>query len=202
MIQLLQPVDSAVGTPFSGLLFQWESDLGDVEYVVQVATDPNFSSLVINQPLTLGVGPQYQWTAGVSLLPETTYFWRVAGNAYAEVSLLNVFVTTCAAPTISVLGSTVAGSKAIVSWVAPGASVTVYHGTETGVYGVPSAPSTTSPIVVTGVQNDQQYFIAAKAQKTIEFDYEASVAPAGLSIVGDENDEIIIDDFDNVVITD
>jgi len=70
---LVSPADGAIGLSLTPLL-TWQAVSGATTYGVQVSTNANFTTTIIN--LTSIALPQYQITSG-ALQNNTVYFWRV-----------------------------------------------------------------------------------------------------------------------------
>ena len=71
MPALMLPGNYAVGLQMAVLL-QWNTSLTTARYDVQVSTDSNFASTILDDSTTTDTSSQL-----ISLLPLTTYFWRV-----------------------------------------------------------------------------------------------------------------------------
>jgi len=85
---LLYPTNHNIGTPLS-FTFSWTAVPGATSYRIQVSTNPNFTSTLINQV----TGNQTQYTIGFGILQNnTTYYWRVnATNAGGTGAWSDVF---------------------------------------------------------------------------------------------------------------
>ena len=74
---LVQPANNALGVYASyNLLFQWNGVAGAVSYVLQIATDSNFTSFTYNQNVGNNTNP---FIGSGIFAANTTYYWRVAG---------------------------------------------------------------------------------------------------------------------------
>ncbi|HPI19682.1 MAG TPA: hypothetical protein PKY56_04865 [Candidatus Kapabacteria bacterium] len=75
--RLASPANNTYGVATTPL-FEWYATEGATNYNIQVATDANFSNIVIDQP---GIeSTSYQVPAGSALLESTIYYWRVNGS--------------------------------------------------------------------------------------------------------------------------
>ena len=73
---LLQPANGLVGTP-PNVFFQWEASLGAAEYEIQVATDSDFSGIIIDEEIS---STDFE----IELETNSHYYWRVrASNPYS-----------------------------------------------------------------------------------------------------------------------
>lgn len=78
-ITLMNPGNNETDVALSPSL-NWLSDISATYYQVQVATDPEFNSIIINDS---SLGTSY--TIQLELMPNTPYFWRVKGfNDHCE----------------------------------------------------------------------------------------------------------------------
>jgi hypothetical protein len=101
--QLLTPLDNAVNIPRNPF-FDWNDVASATSYRIQVATDPGFGSLIINEVTS---SSQYQAEVN-ALLNNTSYYWRVnATNSTGDGpwSAVRTFMTVSEAPLPPVLVS-------------------------------------------------------------------------------------------------
>lgn len=78
-ISLMIPGNNETDVDLSPTL-NWLSDVSASYYQVQVATDPGFNSIIIDDS---SLGTSY--TIQIELMPNTTYYWRVKGfNDHCE----------------------------------------------------------------------------------------------------------------------
>jgi large repetitive protein len=71
---LVSPPNHSTGIPITGILFSWNPVSGATSYRIQVSTDPNFGSTIVNQ----STGSQTQYLLNnPPLTNNTIYYWRV-----------------------------------------------------------------------------------------------------------------------------
>lgn len=112
-VTLLSPANGASGL-YSDVTLTWEDDINVEEYVLEISTSNNFSTLVDSQTLTTT-------SYSTSLALETVYYWRVTASnlcSSGSTSVVNRFstgVSTCedaftATDTPMIISSTVANT--------------------------------------------------------------------------------------------
>ncbi len=106
---LASPSDRATGVSTSPTL-SWNASTGATSYALQVSTSSDFSTLVVNQSGIVGT-----WN-GVSLMNNTTYYWRVnATNAGGTSPWSSVWSFTAieVAPSAPALASPANGATGV-----------------------------------------------------------------------------------------
>ena len=85
-VVLISPLNDATEISLSGGTLEWQDDANASSYIVQIASDIAFTTLVSNEEVTVN-----SYTAS-SLLGSTLYYWRVkAKNNCNESSFSNIY---------------------------------------------------------------------------------------------------------------
>lgn len=84
---LLTPADAATGVKVRPTL-SWNAVPGALSYLVQVASDAGFSSIVASAVVT-----SPSWAVDVGLTPSTAFFWRVSPSNYCGVGTVSAIRT-------------------------------------------------------------------------------------------------------------
>jgi hypothetical protein len=90
--QLLNPAPGEGEVPLKPI-FQWGAIAGAATYELLVATDPNFTDLVIDKSGDNAL-PATAWQSDAGLDDNTTYYWKVRGksaNSYSNWSAVGAF---------------------------------------------------------------------------------------------------------------
>jgi len=229
MIHLLQPSDGLIGAGFkiydsvlsTGLLFKWNSpiDLSFRNFVLQVSDDVTFATIthtaLINGQIAPNtpadnLPPVFYGYIAQDLLPNTTYFWRVGydnAGVFENFSNISVFHTAFDAPILlDAVGDVgISGRTAHVSW-SPVTDpfvqeIVVKYGSASGTHpSYVTLSSSVRSVSISGLpQNATTYFVAV-ASGTVEFDYQAAVAPAGLEVVIVDDGRLVLADDGNYVV--
>lgn len=86
--KLLSPADGSGGASFSPTL-RWNAYSGATSYLIQVATDGNFTNIVYQNNSITSTSIKLN-----GLTANTTYFWRVKANNNQNYSEISRFITT------------------------------------------------------------------------------------------------------------
>ena len=216
IIPLLMPEDGAVGASFSqpglnwqGRFFLWgEPRYGEgvtppleKVFTLQVAIDSLFSNIVASETVT----DVYTASLNVDLLPETTYYWRVACNG--EYSDFNAFYTTFAAPVLTGTNNiSIEGTAIKIEWNVDSLDIeeVVF---EHNIGEPPVAIYTTLPVqneahIVENLPTNEICSMLCNAHGSVEFDYSNVLATAGLeTVVINDGTEITIKDHNYIVVS-
>ena len=230
MIYLLQPSDGVIGAGFkiydpisgAGLLFSWRSpdDLAFRDFVLQISDDVTFATIthtalvtgeITTNPPTDNVPPVFYGYIAQDLLPNKAYFWRVGHNnagTYENFSNISVFYTSFEAPTlVSAVGDVgISGQTAHVSW-APVTDpfvdeIVIKYGASSDSHpNYVTLSSNVNSVSISSLPQDAVTYFVAVVSGTIDFDYQAAIAPAGLeSVIVDDGRLVITDDENRVII--
>ncbi|MBW2312210.1 MAG: DUF1566 domain-containing protein [Deltaproteobacteria bacterium] len=170
---LISPTDGATVTSGS-YSFEWESVTGASGYQIQVSTDSNFTSTVIDETLSTA---SYTPTTALSAV---TYYWRVRAEessgdqgAWSVVWSFTVSTEPGTAPLAPTNVSATAGDEEVtISWdsVSGATSYTIYWATYSGVSkadyeGVITGIATTS-YTHTDLNNGTTYYYVVTAENS------------------------------------
>ncbi len=109
-VSLQTPANAATDIPLAPTL-SWTADTNALNYNVQVATDVNFNTLVVNT-----VSGTNSYTVSPALSPTTTYYWRVqSNNSCGASSYSGTFSFTTANPDYCTSTYTESGSEYILN---------------------------------------------------------------------------------------
>lgn len=224
VIPLIAPSDGLVGAYFKrpptewqdgdsgwegmGRYFEWEGPIFPPEiltipehtFSLEVALDPAFVNIVA----TKTVQDIYTVKLDIDLLPQTTYYWRVAWNG-SYTGDFAAFHTTFAAPDIAVQDDiSIEGAAAKLSWDIDNPSINELIISKT--VGDPpqpiqaSVPVEDSAYIVDNLTVDVAYSLSIQSQGEIEFDYSSVLASAGLDVIVIGDGTEVVTEDDNYVI--
>ena len=206
-IPLLTPSDGNVGANFSSarLAFAWGepryeegiASLPEKVFTLQVATNASFASIIATETVT----DLYTTALSIDLLPETTYYWRVACNGEYSGDF-STFYTTFAAPNITITNDiSIEGNKTKASWTNDNPDINEmrisYGAGEPATNIFAQVPIEEESFILTQPTTNASFFLAGEK----EFDYSATLATAGLNtvVIGDGT-EVTINDLNYVVV--